>query len=80
MFAVCDDLIAAKNAVVGQSYGTGSCYIGDIMKNVVEQREIIDLPRFILPVAMVVFEYPTKQQMYQKKPRSVDSKYIVHTD
>lgn len=81
MLAVCDALIAAQNAVVAaQSYGIGSCYIGDIMENVEEQREILGLPRFVFPVAMLVFGYPTKQQMERKKPRRAELKYIVHTD
>lgn len=81
MLAVCDALIAAQNAVVAaQSYGIGSCYIGDIMENVEEQRGILGLPRFVFPVAMLVFGYPTKQQMEQKKPQRADLKYIVHTD
>lgn len=81
MLAVCDALIAAQNAVVAaQSYGIGSCYIGDIMENVEEQREILGLPHFVFPVAMLVFGYPTKQQMERKKPRRADLKYIVHTD
>ena len=81
MLAVCDAVIAAQNAVVAaQSFGIGSCYIGDIMENVEEQREILGLPVYVFPVAMVVFGYPTEQQIERKKPQRVDMKYIVYTD
>lgn len=81
MLAVCDAVIAAQNAVVAaQSLGIGSCYIGDIMENAEEQRKILGLPAYVFPAAMVVFGYPTKQQMERKKPQRVDMKYIVHTD
>jgi len=45
LLAVSDALIAAQNAVVAaESYGIGSCYIGDIMENMESQREILNLP------------------------------------
>ncbi len=81
MIAVCDAVIAAQNAVIAaQSFGIGSCYIGDIMENIEEQREILSLPPFVFPVAMVVFGYPTQQQLQRKKPQRVDMKYIVSED
>jgi nitroreductase len=78
MISVCDAVIAAQNAVTAaQSFGIGSCYIGDIMENIEEQREILSLPPCVFPVAMVVFGYPTQQQLQRKKPKRVDMKYIV---
>ena len=44
LLAVDDAVIAAQNAVVAaESYGIGSCYIGDIMENIETQREILGL-------------------------------------
>ena len=78
MLAVDDALIAAQNAVVAaQAYGIGSCYIGDIMENAETQREILQLPRYVFPAAMVVFGYPTDQQKEREKPRRFDQRYIV---
>ena len=78
MIAVCDALIAAQNAVVAaQSLGIGSCYIGDIMENAEIQREILNLPRYVFPVGMVVFGYPTQQQKERQKPARVEMKYVV---
>ena len=79
LLAVSDANIAAQNAVVAAwSLGIGSCYIGDIMENIETQREILDLPKYVFPAAMVVFGYPTKQQESREKPKRVDLKYIVH--
>ena len=79
MLAVCDALIAAQNAVVAaESYGIGSCYIGDIMENIEEQRDILGLPDFVFPAAMLVFGYPTEQQKNREKPKRADLKHIVH--
>ena len=78
MIAVCDALIAAQNAVVAaEAFGIGSCYIGDIMENIEEQRDILNLPPYVFPAAMLVFGYPTEQQVRRPKPERVDMKYIV---
>lgn len=76
--AVSDANIAAQNAVTAaESLGIGSCYIGDIMENAETQREILNLPRYVFPAAMVVFGYPTDQQKEREKPRRFEQKYIV---
>lgn len=78
LLAVCDTLIAAQNAVVAaESLGIGSCYIGDILEQVETHRELLELPRYVLPAAMVVFGYPTEQQLIREKPRRADMRYIV---
>lgn len=69
MLAVCDAVIAAQNAVVAsESLGIGSCYIGDIMEQCELHREILRLPQYVFPAAMVVFGYPTQQQKDRPKP------------
>ncbi|MBQ4304243.1 MAG: nitroreductase family protein [Lachnospiraceae bacterium] len=78
MLAVCDALIAAQNAVTAaQALGIGSCYIGDIMENAKTQREILGLPSFVFPAAMLVFGYPTDQQKERQKPRRLDLSYVL---
>ena len=78
LLAVSDANIAAQNAVTAaEALGIGSCYIGDIMENAETQREILNLPRYVFPAAMVVFGYPTDQQKEREKPRRFDQKYIV---
>ncbi len=73
-----DALIAAQNAVTAAaSLGIGSCYIGDIMENIETQREILELPKYVFPAAMVVFGYPTDQQKNREKPKRFDLRYIV---
>ena len=79
MLAVDDALIAAQNAVVAaESFGIGSCYIGDIMENCQTQREILGLPDLVFPAALLVFGYPTEQQKQRPKPERVDMRFIVH--
>lgn len=67
--AVNDALIAAQNAVVAaESMGIGSCYIGDIMEQCELHREMLHLPSYVFPAAMLIFGYPTDQQKNRKKP------------
>ena len=50
LLAVSDANIAAQNAVVAaESLGIGSCYIGDIMENYEQQKEILNLPKYVFP-------------------------------
>ena len=79
LLAVDDALIAAQNAVTAaQSMGIGSCYIGDVMENCEAQRELLHLPKYVFPAAMLVFGYPTKQQLERKKTERVPMEYLVH--
>ena len=77
--AVSDTNIAAQNAVTAaQSLGIGSCYIGDVMENCEIHREMLNLPKYVFPCAMIVFGYPTEQQLERKKPERAEMKHIVH--
>lgn len=81
LLAVNDALIAAQNAVcAAESFGIGSCYIGDIMENCELHREMLKLPKYVFPAAMLVFGYPAESQIRRQKPERVDMKHIVHTD
>lgn len=78
MLAVTDTAIAAQNAVTAAwSLGIGSCYIGDIMERCEAHRELLALPPFVFPAVMVVFGYPTAQQMQRRKPERFALKDIV---
>ena len=79
LLAVSDANIAAQNAVTAaESFGIGSCYIGDIMENCEAQRELLKLPEYVFPAAMLVFGYPTDQQKNREKPRRAEMSHIVH--
>lgn len=81
LLAVSDTNIAAQNAVTAaQSLGIGSCYIGDIMENCEAQRELLHLPRYVFPAAMLVFGYPTEQQKNRPKPQRAPMNRIVAVD
>ena len=81
LLAYSDALIAAQNAVVaGESMGIGSCFIGDIIEQYEFHRDLFNLPRYTVPVAMLVMGYPAKGQLKRKKPVRFDSKYVVSVD
>ena len=79
LIAVADACIAAQNAVIAaQSLSIGSCYIGDIMEHYEEHREMLCLPKYVFPAIMLVFGYPTPQQLSRPKQPRIARKYIVH--
>lgn len=70
MLAAEDAVIAAQNAVTAAwSLGIGSCYIGDIMEQYEVHKELLHLPNYVFPAAMVVFGYPDDQQKARRKPK-----------
>lgn len=79
LFLAMDDaLIAAQNAVTAaESLGLGSCYIGDVMENYEIHRDLLRLPQYVFPAAMVVFGYP-REGLTRTKPARVDRRHIVH--
>jgi FMN reductase (NADPH) len=78
LLACADAIIASQNTVVAaESFGVGSCYIGDIIENCETVRELLDLPDYVLPAAMVVYGYPVEAQKNRKKPARFEKDYIV---
>ena len=56
--SMADAHIAAQNAVLAaESLGIGSCYIGDIVENYEEMKQLLNLPKYINPICMLVFGY-----------------------
>lgn len=79
LLACADALIAAQNSVVAaESFGIGSCYIGDILENHETIVELLDLPDYVIPATMLVFGYPTQQQQDRKKPIRFEKEYLVY--
>lgn len=77
--AEADAIIAAQNAVVAaHSLGLGSCYIGDITENFEYHRELLGLPQYVIPAAMLCMGYPTKQQLSRPKPPRHAVSDLVH--
>lgn len=78
ILATNDAVIAAHAAcVAAESYGIGSCYIGDIVENFEQHRELFGLPEYVAPVSMLVFGYPTEQQKNRKQPPRFQKDMIV---
>lgn len=79
--ACCDALIAAQTAVIAaEALGLGSCYIGDIMENYEIHRELFDLPRFVFPISLVCFGFPTEAQLSRPQPQRFAPEYIIFPD
>lgn len=73
-----DAVIAAHAAcVAAESFGIGSCYIGDIVENFEIHKELFNLPAQVAPVSMLVFGYPTEQQKERKQPTRFAKSAIV---
>jgi nitroreductase len=78
MLAISDALIAAHSAVIAaESMGIGSCYIGDVMENYEIHRELLQLPEYAFPIAMVCFGFPTEQQKLRTRPTRYSEKLVV---
>jgi FMN reductase (NADPH)/FMN reductase [NAD(P)H] len=76
--ACCDALIAAQNAVIAaESFGLGSCYIGDIIEQYEAHKELLNLPQYVFPICMLVFGYPTQQQKDREMTKRFDQKFIL---
>lgn len=76
--ACCDALIAAQNAVIAaESFGLGSCYIGDVIEQYETHKELLELPQYVFPICMLVFGYPTQQQKVRELTPRFDQKFIV---
>jgi len=82
LILACEDtMIAAHNAVVAaQSLGLGSCYIGDVIENRAEMVDLLGLDRWVFPISLVIFGYPTPQQLARPKPERFAREYIVLRD
>jgi nitroreductase len=81
LLATTDTVIAAQNAVVAaESLGLGSCYIGDILERCEDHRKLLNLPQYVVPVAMLVIGWPTEQQKSRQKIQRCSLEHIVHTN
>ena len=77
--AEADTLIAAQNAVVAaHSLGLGSCYIGDITENYEYHKQLLNLPKYVVPAAMLCMGYPAAQQLSRVKPPRHAVASLVH--
>lgn len=81
MIALADGLIAAQNTVTAAwALGVGSCYIGDILERRQDVSKLLNLKQFLVPAAMVVYGFPTEQQMRRPKPVRVSRDHVIQRD
>ena len=78
LLACADAIIAAQNTVVAaEALGIGSCYIGDIIENCETVKEMLELPDYVIPAAMLVYGFPVEAQKNRKKIVRFDKQFIV---
>jgi len=78
LLACCDALIAAQTAVIAaQSLGIGSCYIGDILEHYEVHRDLLALPPYVVPIAMVCFGRPAVEKEDVRLTPRYDPEFIV---
>lgn len=64
-----DAVIAAQNAVIAaEAVGLGSCYIGDIVENAEEVRDLLGLPAHTVPLSMLILGVPAKERSATPHP------------
>ncbi len=81
LLACCDALIAAQTAVIAaESLGIGSCYIGDIMENYEYHQELLDLPQYAFPIALLCFGYPKASALARNLVPRYPREYICFKD
>lgn len=81
LLACCDAIVAAQTAAcAAEAVGLGSCYIGDIMENLEIHRELLGLPKYAFPIAMLCLGWPTDQQKARPQPPRISREFIVHRD
>ena len=77
LLAACDALIAAQNAVIAaESLGIGSCYIGDILEQYEVHRDLFHLPQYVLPVTLLCFGRPRREQAGARQTPRFDPRYV----
>ena len=71
MLAVTDTAIAAQNAVVAESFGIGSCYIGDIMK-IMRNKRLLNLHDYVFQLLCWCLGFsPPSSKRIALNPRDV---------
>jgi len=76
--AIDDALIAAQTAAVAaEALGLGCCYVGDVMENYETHRELLGLPRYAFPAAMLCVGRPAGRRPEGARVPRFDRRHIV---
>ncbi|MCK4891986.1 MAG: nitroreductase family protein [Candidatus Pacebacteria bacterium] len=77
VIALCDAIIAAQTAAIAaESFGIGSCFIGDILEKCEIHRKLFNLPQYVFPICLLCLGYPTEQQKNRELTSRFDEKFI----
>lgn len=73
-----DTIIAAQNiCTAADSFGLGSVYLGTVMNNFRDLKEMLNLPNGVIPVVMLAMGYPKTKKVLRKK---FNSEVVVHKE
>jgi nitroreductase len=79
MLACSDALIAAQTTVLAaESLGIGSCYIGDIMENYEIHRDLLQLPKYVFPIALLCLGRPARELSEKNRSSRFERDFIVY--
>jgi nitroreductase len=81
MLGCCDALIAAQTTVIAaESLGIGSCYIGDVMENYEVHRDLLHLPKYVFPIALLCLGRPARELSNKSRSTRFDPEFVVYKD
>jgi nitroreductase len=81
MLACCDALIAAQTTVLAaESLGIGSCYIGDIMENYEIHCDLLKLPKYIFPIALLCLGRSARELSEKSRSSRFGREFVVYKD
>ena len=80
MISMSDAMIAsAFAAIAAEACNIGTCYIGDIVEHYEIHKELLNLPKWVLPVGMLCLGYYPDHYKKNMAGR-FNSKFIVHNE
>jgi nitroreductase len=81
LLSASDACIAAQNVVIAaESLNIGSCYVGDIMEKHDEHVKLLNLPKYVVPICMLVLGYKHPANEKLNKPNRFLASDIVHSN
>jgi hypothetical protein len=72
-------VIAAQNAVLRRgNYGHWFLYIGDILEKYEFHRDLLKLPRYVLPITLVCFGRPAVEKAEKRLVPRYERRFVVY--
>lgn len=70
MLSAIDAILAAENMVIAaESMGISSCFIADLFIHYEEHKKLFNLPKYVLPLTLIIMGRPVKEFAHKPTPR-----------